>query len=184
MIHESAFCWPGCTHPLSLPSLRGKYNEWGDSLFRGTSLGPSPWVLKILGPTRELPPAIFGGGTHILAMHAGGSFGTSVGRLSVCQSQLSLISFWGRYMSRGGTLGLPEENSWALPRAFNLGTLVTVVTAVLTLPIPSLLVHTPDTKGGGGGEGLTDAPAISKILGLMNLKFCRVLETFLNVSEI
>ena len=39
----------------------------------------------------------------------------------VCQGQLSLPSFWGRYMSRGGNLRLARGNSWALPRALNLG---------------------------------------------------------------
>ena len=52
--------------------------------------------------------------------------------------------------------------------------------AILTLPIPSLLVPTPDTNGGGGGG----PPAISETLGPMNLKFCRALKTSLNVSEI
>ena len=106
MIHESAFYWPGCTQP-SIPS--GSV-QWvgGNSLFGGTYLGPSPRVLKELGPTRGLPPANWGG-THIHAMHAGGRFGTSVEWLGgqVCQGQLSLPSFQGRYMSRGGTLGLP-----------------------------------------------------------------------------
>ena len=61
----------------------------------------------------------------------------------VCQGQLSLPSFRGRYMSSGGTLGFPGGNSRALPRALKLGsyrsgpggyysgTLVTVGTAVL-----------------------------------------------------
>ena len=43
-------------------------------------------------------------------MDAGGRFGTSIARLGgqVCQGQLSLPSFCGRYMSEGGeTLGLP-----------------------------------------------------------------------------
>ena len=35
---------------------------------------------------------------------------------------------------------------------------------LLTLPVPRILVPTPDTK----------APAISKTLGPMNLKFCRI----------
>ena len=49
----------------------------------------------------------------------------------------------------------------------------------LTLPVPSLLVPTPDTKGGGGGS--TGPPAISETLGPMNLKFCRILKTSLDV---
>ena len=49
----------------------------------------------------------------------------------------------------------------------------------LTLPVPSLLVPTPDTRGVGRSP-----PAISKTLGPMNLKFCRVSETSLNVLEI
>ena len=50
----------------------------------------------------------------------------------------------------------------------------------LTLPLPSLLVPTPFTKGGGGRA---DPPAISKTVAPMNLKFCRVLETPLKVLE-
>ena len=50
----------------------------------------------------------------------------------------------------------------------------------ITLPVPSLLVPTPDT-GGGVGRTLL---AISKTLGPMNLKFCRILETSLNVLKI
>ena len=55
-------------------------------------------------------------------MHAGGRFDTSVARLGaqVCQGQPSLPSFRGRYMSRGD-LRLAKGNSWALPRALNLG---------------------------------------------------------------
>ena len=49
-------------------------------------------------------------------------------------------------------------------------------------PFPSLLVLTPFTKG-GGGVGWTP-PAISKTFASMNLKFCRTLETSLNVLEI
>ena len=45
----------------------------------------------------------------------------------------------------------------------------------LTLPVPSLLVPTPDTKGGGSAKH----PAISKTLGSMNLKFCRVFNPIL-----
>ena len=50
MIHESAFYWPGCTQPSIPPGSV----QWvgGNSLFGGTSLGPSPRVLKELGPTR------------------------------------------------------------------------------------------------------------------------------------
>ena len=82
----------------------------------GTSLGPSPRVIKELGPTRGLPPANWGG-THIHAVHAGGRFGTSVKRLEghVCQGQLSLPSFQGRYMGRGN-LRNARGNSQALPR--------------------------------------------------------------------
>ena len=79
-------------------------------------------------------------------MHAGGRFGTSVPMLGgqVCQGQLSLPSFCGRYMSEGGgDLRLARGNSWALSRALNLEaiavgqggycsrTLVTVVTAIV-----------------------------------------------------
>ena len=35
----------------------------------------------------------------------------------------------------------------------------------------------------GGGGGSTGPPAISKTLGPMNLKFFKISETFLNVSE-
>ena len=43
------------------------------------------------------------GGTHMHAKHAGGRFGTSVTGLGgqVCQGQLCLPPFWGRYMSKG-----------------------------------------------------------------------------------
>ena len=52
----------------------------------------------------------------------------------------------------------------------------------LTLPVPSLLVHTPDTKGGGGGgRGSTGPLAISETHGSMNLKFCRILKISLDV---
>ena len=48
----------------------------------------------------------------------------------------------------------------------------------LTLPLPSLLVPTPFTKG------VCQTPlTISKTIALMNLKFCRVLETSFKVSE-
>ena len=91
-------------------------------------------------------------------MHAGGRFGTSVARLGcqVCQGQLSLPSFQGRYMSGGGGGGirLARGKSWALPRALNLGvitvgqgvyygrTLVTVVTAILK----AVSLHTVATE--------------------------------------
>ena len=48
----------------------------------------------------------------------------------------------------------------------------------LTLPVPSLLVPTPYTKGGSSRP-----PAISNTVAPMNLKFCRVLETPLKVLE-
>ena len=51
----------------------------------------------------------------------------------------------------------------------------------LTLPVPSLLIHKPDTKGGGGRP---DPLLSQKTLGPVNLKFCRVLETSPNVLEI
>ena len=74
----------------------------------------SPWTctkgLKRIGTNQGISTSQLGG-THIHAMHAGGRFGTSVKRLGdqVCQGQLSLPSFQGRW------------NSWALPRALNLG---------------------------------------------------------------
>ena len=49
-----------------------------------------------------------------------------------------------------------------------------------TFPLPSLLVPTPFTKGGGGSAR---PPAISKTVVPMNMKFCRVLETPLKVLE-
>ena len=49
------------------------------------------------------------------------------------------------------------------------------------------MVPIPYTKGGGGGGGAgRPAPclaAISKTVAPMSVKFCRVLETFLNVLE-
>ena len=55
----------------------------------------------------------------------------------------------------------------------------------LTLTVPSLLVPALDTKGRGGGRGVSQTlPAISKTLGPMNLKFCRISETSLNVLQI
>ena len=50
------------------------------------------------------------------------------------------------------------------------------VTALI--PLPSFLVPAPYTKG-----GRPDPPAISKTVAFMNMKFCRVLETSLNVLE-
>ena len=50
----------------------------------------------------------------------------------------------------------------------------------LTLPLPSLLISTPYTNRGGGSAG---PPAILKTIAPMNVKFCRVLETFLKVLE-
>ena len=48
---------------------------------------------------------------------------------------------------------------------------------MLTLPLPSLLVPTPYTNGGG----LAGPPIILKTFAPMNVKFCRVLETHFNV---
>ena len=93
----------------------------GNSLFGGTSLGPSPRVLKELGPTRGLPPANWGVRTYMPCMLVAGLALQSNDWGQVCQGQLSLPSFRGRYMSWGGTLGLTGGNSWALPRALNLG---------------------------------------------------------------
>ena len=47
------------------------------------------------------------------------------------------------------------------------------------LPLPSRLVPTPYTKGGGSAG----RPAISKTIPPMNLKFCRVLEASFTVLE-
>ena len=39
-------------------------------------------------------------------------------------------------------------------------------------------------RGGGGGGGVRmDPNAISKTVSSMNLQFCRILETFIKVSE-
>ena len=102
-------------HPSGVGTISG-----GNSLFEGTSLGPSPRVLKELGPAKGVATSQLGG-THIHAMHAGGRCGTSVKRLGgqVCQGQLSLPSFQGSYMSRGN-LRLARGNSRTLPRALNL----------------------------------------------------------------
>ena len=55
----------------------------------------------------------------------------------------------------------------------------------LTLPVPSLLLpHLIPIGGGGGGGGSVGPPAISKALGPMSSKFCRVLETSFKVLEI
>ena len=54
------------------------------------------------------------------------------------------------------------------------------MTFTLSLPLPSLLLSTPFTRGGG----TAGHPAISKTVALMKVKFCRVLETSLNVLEI
>ena len=54
----------------------------------------------------------------------------------------------------------------------------------LTLPVASLFgTHTLYQEGGGGGGGSTGPPAISKTVSPMNVKFCRILETSLNVLE-
>ena len=52
-----------------------------------------------------------------------------------------------------------------------------------TLSLPSRLVPTTFTKGGGGG-GSAGPLAISKTVVPVNVKFCRVLETPLNFLEI
>ena len=51
---------------------------------------------------------------------------------------------------------------------------------MFTLPLPSLLVCTPFTKGGG----VAGPPDISKTVAPINLKFCTVLETSLNFLQI
>ena len=100
---------------------------------------------KELGPTRGLPPANWGytHTCHACWWQVWHFMQSNDWGGQVCQGQLSLPSFRGRYMSRGGTLGLPGGNSQALPRALKTwelsqrpggyysGTLVTVVTAVL-----------------------------------------------------
>ena len=71
------------------------------------------------------------------------------------------------------------NNSWICKDCIVLWVIKYMI-AILTLSVPSLLVPTPDTKGGGR----PDPSAISKTLSPMNLKFCRILEAFLNVLEI
>ena len=51
---------------------------------------------------------------------------------------------------------------------------------LLTFPLPSLLVPTPFTQGGGFRA---DPPAISETVVPMNVKFCGILETPLKVLE-
>ena len=98
------------------------------------------------------------GDTYIHSMHAGGRFGTSVERLGgqVCQGQLSLPSFRGRYMGRGNfrlargelpslTKGLKLGSYRSGPGGYYGGTLVTVVTAVLKAVL-SQGGHTAATK--------------------------------------
>ena len=51
-------------------------------------------------------------------------------------------------------------------------------TVTLTFPLPSLLV-----PGGGEVGGRPDSPAISKTIAPMNVKFCRILDTSLNILE-
>ena len=70
MIHGSAFYWPGCTQPSIPPGSV----QWvgGNSLLGGTSLGPSPRVLKELEPTRGLPPANWGVHTYMPCMLVAG----------------------------------------------------------------------------------------------------------------
>ena len=51
---------------------------------------------------------------------------------------------------------------------------------LLTLPVPSLLVPTPDTRGGGGRPD----PPLSQTVAAMNMKFCMILETSQNILEI
>ena len=51
----------------------------------------------------------------------------------------------------------------------------------LSLPLQSLLVPTPFTKGGGGSRA--DPSAISKTFAPMNVKFCRELDTPSKVFE-
>ena len=110
--------------------------------------GDEPWTfikgLKRIGTNQGIATSQLGG-THIHAMHAGGRFGPSVERLrgQVCQGQLILPSFWGRYMSGGGggTLGLPGGT----PGGYYFRNLVTVVTAILkAVPLPGR--HTAATK--------------------------------------
>ena len=55
----------------------------GNSLLGGTSIGPSPEPLKIWDQPEGCHQPAGGGGTHIYAMHAGGTYGFSVARLGV-----------------------------------------------------------------------------------------------------
>ena len=93
----------GAFHPSGVGTM-----SRGNSLFGGTSLGPSPRIFKDLGPTRGLPSANWGLRTYMLCMLVRGLALQSQGwGGQVCQSQLSLPSLRGRYTSNEGTLGLP-----------------------------------------------------------------------------
>ena len=60
----------------------------------------------------------------------------------------------------------------------NILTEIQIAKELLTLPLPSLLVPTPFTKG------VEPTPqAISKTVAPMNVQFCKVLETPLKVLE-
>ena len=117
-------------HPYGVSTMsRGELPLWGDKRRTFTK------GLKELGPTRGLPPANWRY-THtcdacwLQVWHFSGKTGGQV-----CQGQLSLPSFWGRYMSRGElsglTKGLNLGSYRSRPGGYYGGTLVTVVTAVL-----------------------------------------------------
>ena len=123
MIHKSAFYWPGCTQPSISPGSV----QW----VGGTTLGPSPRVLKELGGAHNWE-------IHTHTCHACWwqvwQVSHKTGGL-VCQGQLSLPSFQGRYMSRGElpglTKGLKLGSYCSGPGGYHGGTLVTVVIAIL-----------------------------------------------------
>ena len=157
MIHKSGFYWPGCTQP-SIP-LGSAQMSRGELLLWGSQLRTFTKGLKRIGTNQGVATSQLGG-THIHATHACSSFGSSVGRLGgqVCQGQLNLPSFRGRYINRGGNLRFTRGNSWALPKALNLeaitagqggyygGILVMVITAVHKSSVSPMGGHTAATK--------------------------------------
>ena len=83
---------------------------------------------------------------------------------------------WGSLENRGGAQKIHGGAiSWGLLQRG-------VPELVLTLPLLSLLVPTPFTKGGGGVVGWT-LPCFLKNRCPFNLKFCRVFEKCFNVLE-
>ena len=103
-------------YSASHPSGVGTMSR-GNSLFGGTSLGPSPRVLKELRPTRGLPPANWGVHTYMPCMLVAGLAlqSNDWGVKSVRANSAFHPSGVGTYA--GGNLRLARGNSWASPRA-------------------------------------------------------------------